>query len=55
VIPARDRFGDFLFQRFSDAFDFAQPVFGDNFRLAHAFNRARGIHVGARLERVFAL
>ena len=55
--PRLDEFGDLLFERFADAFDFAEPLFGDELgeRLAQAFERPRGVGVGAGLERVFAL
>ena len=42
--------------RFANAFDFAEAVLGDELRqrLARGLDRARGIGVGARLERVLA-
>ena len=47
----------FCSERFADAFDFAEPIFGDEFgqRLAQTFEGARGVGVGAGLERIFAL
>ena len=52
-----DEFGDLLLERLADAFDFAQALFGDELvqRLAQRLERARGILIGAGLERVLAL
>ena len=51
------QFGDFLFQRLPDAFDFAQPLFGHDFGqgFVEAFNHARRIGVGPGLEGILAL
>ena len=52
-----DQFGDFFLERLSDAFDFPQAVFRDEFveRLGQSFERAGGVGVGAGLERVLTL
>ena len=42
-LPGLDEFGDFLLQRFADAFDFAKPLFGDELcRAARSGLRACG-------------
>jgi len=49
--------GDFLLDAITDALDFGEAVFGDQFieRFGQVFQRPRGVSIGPRLERILAL
>ena len=49
-----DQFSDLFLDALADAFDFGNTVLGDELleRLSQAFEGARGVFIGARLERV---
>ena len=49
-----DQFSDLFLDALADAFDFGKTVLGDELleRLSQAFEGARGVFIGARLERV---